>query len=114
MNMLETAEVVARLFGSPSTDGPETISILHTMLDAGEGISDLVLSPGRPPQVEQHGQLMPVEIANVTPLLPAQTARIARDLVEGNTHALRVLQEHGACDLSYSLQDRARLRVNVF
>jgi twitching motility protein PilT len=42
------------------------------------------------------------------------TARVARDLVGKNEHALRTLKEEGSCDLSYSLPDRARFRVNVF
>ena len=36
------------------------------------------------------------------------TARIARELIGGNEHALRTLQDNGACDLSYS---RAELRA---
>src|SRR4029078_2597629 len=45
---------------------------------------------------------------------PEDTARIARDLIGGNAQALRTLEDQGACDLSYSLPDYARFRVNVF
>jgi twitching motility protein PilT len=84
------------------------------MLESGRGISDLIFSPGRPPQVEQHGELTAVVVPQLLALSPADTARVARDLINGNEHAMRTLSEQGACDLSYSLPDRARFRVNVF
>jgi len=90
----------------------DTPSLIAAMLNAGKGISDLIFSPGRPPQVESHGELTPVP---GLPVLQADdTAAIARDLVGKNDHALRTLKEQGACDLSYSLPERARFRVNVF
>jgi len=39
---------------------------------------------------------------------------VARDLIGGNEHVLRTLQEQGAADFSYSLPSRMRFRVNVF
>jgi twitching motility protein PilT len=42
------------------------------------------------------------------------TAQVARDLIAGNEHALGVLKEQGACDLSFALPERTRFRVNVF
>src|SRR5205809_528725 len=74
----------------------------------------VVQPPGRPPQVEQHGQLVPVAIPALPVLQSDDTARIARDLVGANEQALRTLKEEGACDISYILPDRARFRVNVF
>ena len=84
------------------------------MLDSGAGISDLIFSPGRPPQVERHGDLIPVSIPDLALLRPEDTARIASDLIGGKEQLLRTLQQDGACDLSYSLPERARFRVNVF
>jgi twitching motility protein PilT len=92
----------------------DTPALLVTMLDSGRGISDLIFSPGRPPQVEQHGQLVPVLVPALPVLQPEDTARIARDLVGPNEQALRTLKEDGACDISYMLPERARFRVNVF
>ena len=90
----------------------DTPSLIAAMLNAGKGISDLIMSPGRPPQVESHGELIPVP---GLPVLQADdTAAVARDLVGKNDHALRTLKEQGACDLSYSLAERARFRVNIF
>ena len=79
------------------------------MLDSGKGISDLIFSPGRPPQVEKHGELIAVAFPDLPMLRADDTARVARDLIGGNEHALRTLKEQGACDLSYSLPERGAL-----
>jgi twitching motility protein PilT len=105
-----------QLFGSAVTapsvmPTPELIGI---MLDSGKGISDLVFSPSRPPQVEQYGELVAVAVPDVPMLRPEDTARVAVDLIGANQQALHSLRDHGACDFSYSLPDRARFRVNVF
>src|SRR5438132_12860335 len=91
-----------------------TAALITLMLDSGKGISDLVFSPGRPPQVEMQGRLTAVKVDEMPTLKPEDTSRIARDLVGGNAVALRTLKEQGACDLSYSLPERCRFRVNVF
>ena len=97
---------------APSQRRLETPSLIVKMLSSGKGISDLIFSPGRPPQVERHGEL--TAIAGLPVLLADDTATIARDLVGKNDHALKTLKEQGACDLSYSLPDHARFRVNIF
>jgi twitching motility protein PilT len=105
----------AVLFGPTAT--PPAIStpdVIATMLNSGSGISDLIFSPGRPPQVEQHGKLTPVAVAELPFLDAHDTARVARDLIGANEYALRTLKEQGACDLSYALPGRSRFRVNVF
>jgi twitching motility protein PilT len=102
---------------TPSESSATTITtpaLIGAMLDSGKGISDLIFSPGRPPQVERHGELVAVATTQMPVLRVEDTARIARDLVGSNEQALRALKEEGACDLSYSLPDRARFRVNVF
>jgi twitching motility protein PilT len=103
------------LAGSPvSTPSMTTPAVITAMLDSGPGISDLILSPGRPPQVERQGELTSVAIPDLPVLRPEDTARVAADLMAGNEQALRTLNEQGACDLSYSLPERSRFRVNVF
>ena len=105
-----------QLFGAPAEVAAslETPALIAAMLESGAGISDLIFSPGRPPQVEAHGRLTPVDIPELAPLQAGHTARIARDLIGGNRHALHTLKEQGACDLSYALAGRSRFRVNVF
>ena len=111
-----TAQYEQLLFGPDGTAPPavETASVIDAMLSSGKGISDLIFSPGRPPQVEQHGDLTPVAIPGLPSLQPVDIARIARDLIAGNDQALRTLKEQGACDFAYSLPQRSRFRVNVF
>jgi twitching motility protein PilT len=102
--------------GDPAGTPPavSTAALIAAMLDSGKGISDLVFSPGRPPQVEQQGHLTPVAVPGLTVLRPEDTARIAGELIRGNETALRTLKDQGACDISYSLRDRGRFRVNIF
>src|SRR6266852_4591792 len=83
--------------------------LLAGMLRASEKVSDLIFSPGRPPQVEIHGQLTAVEISGSSTLSADDTRRIAADLIANNT-----LREQGSCDVSYGLPGMARFRVNVF
>jgi twitching motility protein PilT len=90
-----------------------TPDIVKKMLDAGPGVSDLVFSPGRAAQVEKHGELVSVQL-DVPFLRPDDTSRVAHDLIGGNEQALKSLKDQGACDLSYSLPDVGRFRVNVF
>jgi twitching motility protein PilT len=84
------------------------------MLNFHKGVSDLILSPGRPPQVEVHGSLVPVPVDGLALLTPADTARVAADLVGTNKQAVQALKEQGSCDTSYSLPRSARFRVNIF
>jgi len=84
------------------------------MLRASERVSDLIFSPGRPPQIEVSGALVPVKIAEVPMLKPDDTARIASDLIGGNKVALAKLRDEGSCDISYSLPRLSRFRVNIF
>ena len=91
-----------------------TIAIIDAMLGMGKNVSDLILSPGRPPQVELSGKLVAVPVAGVAALTPADTARIAGDLIGQNKVALEQLKNEGSADLSYSLPKRSRFRVNIF
>lgn len=88
--------------------------LLSGMLRASEKVSDLIFSPGRPPQVEIHGQLTAVEISGASVLTADDTRRIAADLIGTNKQAINTLREQGSCDVSYGLPGMARFRVNVF
>jgi len=91
-----------------------TNAILSAMLRTSSKVSDLIFSPGRPPQVELSGELVAVKIAEIPHLSAEDTRRIAGDLIGNNKVALAKLREQGACDVSYSLPGKARFRVNVF
>src|SRR6202045_4399911 len=91
-----------------------TPALLAAMLRAAEKISDLVFSPGRPPQVQVYGQLIPVQVPGLASLTPDATRLIAADLIGDNKQAVATLREHGSCDISYGLAGVARFRVNIF
>lgn len=91
-----------------------TAVLLAGMLRASDKVSDLIFSPGRPPQVEIHGQLTAVEIVGSSVLTADDTRRIAADLIGTNKQAMSTLREQGSCDVSYGLAGMARFRVNVF
>jgi twitching motility protein PilT len=111
-----TAMLDESLFGAAASSPAAiaTAALITAMIDSGKGISDLIFSPGRAPQVERQGDLTPVNVAELPVLRPEDTARIAADLIAGNDQALRALKDQGACDLSYSLPEQSRFRVNVF
>src|ERR1700692_1550230 len=91
-----------------------TPALLGAMLRAADKISDLIFSPGRPPQVQVYGQLIPVQVHG-QPSPPADDTRhIAADLIGDNKQAVATLREHGSCDISYGLAGVARFRVNIF
>jgi len=114
MSSTAVADLGRNLFGSPITPRVPTNTIIEAMVAASEGVSDLVLSPGRPPQVERYGHLEPVDITGLGMLGPADTAALASDLLGDNELGLRTLKDQGACDLSYAIPERYRFRVNIF
>jgi twitching motility protein PilT len=102
-------------FEPPSGSGPSaTHALLTAVLRANRDISDVIFSPGRPPQVEVHGQLLPVEGQGLRPFTADDTRRIASDLIGSNKQAITILREQGSCDISFGLPGLARFRVNVF
>ena len=111
---MNVAEIKAALFGTSDVRAIPTSELVQKMLDSGGGISDLVFSPGRPPQVERFGDLAPVTIAELPTLRAEDTAGIARDLINDNETYLRTLIDTGSSDLSWAIPDRCRFRVNVF
>jgi twitching motility protein PilT len=88
--------------------------LLAKMLDVAPGISDLNLSVGKPPQVEIEGKLHPVPFAGIERLAPYQIELVAMRLLRGKRELTDRLLRTGSVDLSYSLAQKTRFRVNVF
>ncbi len=94
---------------------PELDKILSAMLATYDGISDLNFSVGHPLQVEDFGELKPVFVdPPIEALTPYQTEQIALTLMQGNRRLIFDYLSGGSCDCSYSLNEEARFRVNIF
>ncbi len=89
-------------------------AILEAMLKVSDRVSDLNFSVGRPPQVEVDGQLVPVNFPGLPRLTPFQTEMIAMHMLRGDRELTRTLLTNGSVDLSYSIPQKTRFRVNIF
>lgn len=108
------ANIAVVLDASTSTGVTATHELLTSILRANNQVSDLIFSPGRLPQVEVNGQLLPVQGGGLRPFTADDTRRIAADLIGENKQAIAILREQGYCDVSFGLSGVARFRVNVF
>lgn len=108
------APIAVALEGISDTGVVPTERLLAAMLGTSEKVSDLIFSPGRPPQIESHGQLIGVQVGGAQPLSADDTRRIAADLIGSNKQAITSLREQGSADISYGIAGLARFRVHVF
>ena len=102
---------------TPQESGPPPlnfITVLRQMLSASDKVSDLIFSPGRPPQIELAGKLQPVVIPGLEKLTPAHTAGIAKAIIGNHQSAQESLEKTGSADLSFGVPGEARFRVNIF
>ena len=90
------------------------IAVLRQMLKTSDKVSDLIFSPGRPPQIELAGKLLPVDVPGLGKLTPAHTASIAKVIIGNHQNAAESLETSGSADLSFSAPGEARFRVNIF
>ena len=94
---------------------PEIDHILTRMLESNPNISDLIITVGKPFQVDSAGQLMGVTLRpHFEKLTPFQTEIIALNLINQDHRLMSDLIKEGSCDLSYELPGFARFRVNIF
>ena len=113
---------------TPQTPSPATNAqaltdfgeVLKRMLAVSDKVSDLIFSPGRPPQVELIGRLQPVHIPGLEKLTPAHTAGISKLIIGSHLRAghhastAQNLEQYGSTDLSFSVPGLSRFRVNIF
>ncbi|MEM8885361.1 MAG: PilT/PilU family type 4a pilus ATPase [Planctomycetota bacterium] len=94
---------------------PQLHTLLRSLSESGEAITDINFTPGKPPQVERGGELsFPFIDPPLPELTPYMTEHLAMLLLENRQPLLAQLVESGACDFSYSVPGVARFRVNVF
>lgn len=89
-------------------------AILEAMLKMSDRVSDLNFSVGRQPQVEIDGALAPVNFPGLPRLTPYQTEMIAMHMLRSDRELTRTLLQNGSVDLSYSIPQKTRFRVNIF
>src|ERR1041385_3183322 len=88
--------------------------IIQQMLSVSDKVSDLIFSPGRPPQIELVGKLHPVPATGIEKLTAAQTVAISKLIIGENQSANEILEKFGSADLSFSIPGMNRFRVNIF
>src|SRR5213595_2057809 len=101
----------------PTTQSPAPLNlakVLQQMLGVSDKVSDLIFSPGRPPQIELIGKLQPVPVPGLDKLTPVQTLGIAKIIMSENSAANELLEKFGSADLSFSVPGMCRFRVNIF
>jgi twitching motility protein PilT len=90
------------------------VHVLQTMLGVSTKVSDLIFSPGRPPQVELLGKLQGVPYPGLEKLTPAHTSGISKIIMARNPAAIESLEKFGSADVSFSAPGLSRFRVNIF
>ena len=90
-------------------------SLLSSMIESFEGVSDLFFIVGKPPQVEAYGKLKPYPDDSPDAYLqPNKVEELAHFIMSGIERLHRDLANLGACDCSYAIENFARFRVNIF
>jgi twitching motility protein PilT len=90
-------------------------ALITNMLESGEGVSDLLFLAGKPPVVEIDGRLRSFPIDTPDSLLtPDLIEAISEQITESDERLQEQFDVTGACDCSYTIEDVARFRVNVF
>src|SRR5581483_6910864 len=90
-------------------------SLLSSMIESADGVSDLFFVVGKPPQVEVFGKLKAYPDDSPAAMLsPNKTEELSVFLMNGVERLHRDLATLGACDCSYAIPGFARFRVNIF
>ena len=89
-------------------------NVLKHMIAAGHNVSDLIFSPGRPPQVELTGDLEPVPIAGLEMLKPPHIKAFAEIMLAHSEQGQESFEKLGSADISYGVPGLCRFRVNIF
>jgi twitching motility protein PilT len=116
-----TMSTIQNPTSTPTRDAPSSgavvpnfMVVLQRMLGISSKVSDLLFSPGRPPQVELVSKLQGVPVPGLEKLTAAHTAGIAKLIIGNHEQAAAALEKYGSADLSFSAPGLARFRVNIF
>lgn len=89
-------------------------NVLRRMLAVDSKVSDLIFSPGRPPQVELSGDLQGVPLPGLEKLTPPHIKAMVDLMLHNNEQGIETLEKKGSSDISYSVPGLCRFRVNMF
>jgi twitching motility protein PilT len=89
--------------------------LLAAMVRQGEDVSDLLFMEGKPPLVDIHGRLHPFPIETPESLAtPQLIEELTNYIINGNQRLLSMFEASGSCDCSYTVQNVARFRANIY
>src|SRR5712691_1140828 len=90
-------------------------ALITSMLEAGEGVSDLVFLTGKPPLVEIHGQLKPSALNTPDSVLTTHFIDALAEYIMNDDERLRTdYASTGSCDCNYAIDNVARFRTNIY
>lgn len=90
-------------------------ALLAAMVQRGEEVSDLLFIEGKPPMVDIYGRLHAFPIETVDSLATAELIeQLSQHIINDNERLLTAFETTGSCDCSYTVEQVARFRVNIF
>jgi twitching motility protein PilT len=90
-------------------------ALLAAMVQLGDGVSDLLFIYGKPPLVDIHGRLHSVSLDTAGSLTTSELIdELSKHIIGGNERLLLAFNATGSCDCSYTVDQVARFRVNIF
>ena len=90
-------------------------ALLAAMVQQGEDVSDLLFMEGKPPLVDIHGRLHPFSIDTPQSLAtPELIEELTNYIINGNQRLLSIFETTGSCDCSYTIENVARFRANIY
>ena len=85
------------------------------MVQQREDVSDLLFMEGKPPLVDLHGRLHPFPIDTPQSLTtPELIEELTNYIINGNQRLLSIFEATGSCDCSYTVENVARFRANIY
>jgi twitching motility protein PilT len=89
--------------------------LLAAMVQQRDGVSDLLFMEGKPPLVDLHGRLHPFPIDTPQSLTtPELIEELTNYIINGNQRLLSIFEATGSCDCSYTVENVARFRANIY
>ena len=107
-----THDAASALTATPAL--PPTRDLVEALVRVTEHVSDIFLSPMRPPEVKAKGRIISASKAGLPALLPEDTRRIGNDLIGNRPTILPRLEAEGSCAFSLFFARLGRFRVNIF